>query len=68
VSKKLQLGIEADRQGPDTRGGRASTSLGLGATLQLKAPFRLLGSGGPTFIDGDGSPAFHAFMAMGLDF
>ena len=68
VSKKLQLGIEADRQGPDTRGGRASTSLGLGATLQLKAPFRLLGSGGPTFIDGDGSPAFHAFMAIGLDF
>jgi hypothetical protein len=68
MSKQLLLGIEADRQGPDTVGGRASTSLGLGAILQLKAPFRLLGSGGPTFVDGDGKPGFHAFMALGLDF
>jgi len=66
-SKKLMLGIEADRQGPDTDGGRASTSLGPGAILQLKAPFRLLGSGGPTFVDGSGTAAFHLFMALGLD-
>ena len=67
VSKNLLLGIEADRQGPDTVGGRASTSLGLGAIMQLPAPFRLLGSGGPTFVDGGGSAGFHAFMALGLD-
>ena len=68
VTKGLLLGIEADRQGPDTAGGRASTSLGLGAIVQLGAPFRLLGSGGPTFVDGEGSAGFHAFMALGLDF
>jgi len=67
VSKGLLLGIEADRQGPDTAGGRASTSLGVGAIVQLGAPFRLLGSGGPTFVDGEGSAGFHAFMALGLD-
>jgi hypothetical protein len=68
ASKQLLLGVEADRQGPDVDGGRASTSLGLGAILQLKAPFRLLGSGGPTLVDGDGKPGFHAFVAVGLDF
>lgn len=67
VSKNLLLGMEADRQGPDTVGGRASTSLGLGAILQLKQPFRLLASGGPTFVDGGDAAGFHAFVAMGLD-
>lgn len=67
ISKNLLCGIEIDRQGADTVGGRASTSLGFGAILQLKAPFRLLGSGGPTFVDGDRAPGFHAFMALGLD-
>jgi hypothetical protein len=68
VSRQLLVGVEADRQGADTVGGRASTSLGVGAILQLKAPFRLLASGGPTFVDGEGSPGFHAFVALGLDF
>ncbi len=68
MSKRLSLGVEADRQGPDSVGGRSSTSLGIGGILQLHAPFRLLGSGGPTFVDGDGKPGFHAFMALGLDF
>ncbi len=67
-SERLLAGVEVDRQGADTTGGRASTSLGLGAILQLKPPFRLLASGGPTFVDGDGSPGFHAFLALGLDF
>lgn len=67
VSKALLLGVEVDRQGPDTINGRASTSLGLGAIVQLKAPLRLLASGGPTFVDGDGSAGFHAFLAMGID-
>lgn len=68
VSKRLLLGVEADRQGADTDGGRASTSLGVGAILQLKAPFRILGSAGPTYVDGEGSPGFHAFLALGIDF
>jgi hypothetical protein len=68
LSKALLLGLEADRQGPDSIGGRASTSLGAGAILRLKPPFRLLASGGPTFEDGAPSPGFHAFAALGLDF
>jgi hypothetical protein len=68
VSKRLLIGVEADRQGADTAGGSASTSLGVGAILQLKAPFRLLASGGPTFVDGEGSPGFHTFVALGLAF
>jgi hypothetical protein len=67
-SKRLLLGVEADRQGADTVGGSASTSLGLGAILQLKPPFRLLASGGPTFVDGERAAGFHAFIALGLDF
>lgn len=68
LSKALLIGVEADRQGADMIGGRASTSLGLGAILQLNAPFRLLGSGGPTFVDGGRAAEFHAFTAIGLDF
>jgi hypothetical protein len=68
VGSRLLLGAEADRQGPDMVGGRAATSLGLGAIYQLRAPFRLLVSGGPTFVDGGGPVRSHAFMALGLDF
>jgi hypothetical protein len=35
VSDTILIGIEADRQGADEMGGRASTSLGVGAILQL---------------------------------
>lgn len=68
VGKRLLLGVEADRQGADTIGGHGSTSLGLGGIYQLKAPFRLLASGGPTFVDRGGPAGFHAFLALGLDF
>jgi Putative MetA-pathway of phenol degradation len=68
INSKLLIGIEANRQGADIIGGRASTSLGVGAIYQLKAPFRLLASGGPTFQDGGGAPGFHAFFALGMDF
>lgn len=68
LSSKLLLGVELDRQGPDSVGGRASTSLGLGTILQLPKPFRLLASGGPTFGDGDSAPGYHGFLALGLDF
>jgi hypothetical protein len=65
--EQILVGVEADRQGPDTVGGRASTSLGLGAIYDFPGPLRLLASGGPTFEDG-GSGGFHAFVALGLDF
>lgn len=64
--ERLLVGTEVDRQGADTEMGRASTSLGLGAIYDLPGPFRLLGSGGPTFEDG-GASGFHAFVALGLD-
>jgi hypothetical protein len=65
--ERLLVGIEADRRGPDTVGGRASTSFGLGVIVDLAGPLRLLASGGPTLEDGGGS-AFHSFVALGLDF
>lgn len=65
--ERLLLGIEADRQGPSITGERASTSFGIGAIYQLKAPFRLLASGGPTFDDGGGTASFHMFVALGID-
>lgn len=68
VSERMLLGVEIDRQGADSDDGQAATSLGLGAILNLKAPFRLLGSAGPTFVDGGGSTGFHAFVALGVDF
>lgn len=68
VTDALLLGAEIDRQGADTIDGSPSTSLGLGAILQLRPPFRLLGSAGPTFVDGEDAPGFHAFLALGLDF
>ncbi len=68
MDDRLLLGVEADRQGPDGIGTRAATSLGVGGIYQLKAPFRILASGGPTFVDGGGAAGFHAFVALGLDF
>jgi len=64
---RLLLGLEIDRQGPDTIDGRASTSLGIGAIYDLPGPLRLLASGGPRFDDG-GATGFHSFVALGLDF
>lgn len=66
--ERLLLGVEANRQGASTVGGEPSTSLGLGAIYQLKAPFRLLASGGPTFEGHGGAAGFHSFIALGLDF
>lgn len=68
VTKRLLVGIEADRHGADTIGGTGATSLGLGAIYKLKAPFRVLASGGPTFDDGGGPAGFHTFVSLGLDF
>jgi hypothetical protein len=68
IGERLLLGAEVDRQGADTVGGSGSTRLGLGAIYQLKAPLRVLASGGPTFDDAGGNAGFHAFLALGLDF
>ena len=68
VGERGLIGLEADREGSGEIGGRASTSLGIGFIRQLKAPFRILASGGPTFSDGGGPADFHAFAALGIDF
>ena len=68
VAERLLVGVEIDRQGPDTDDGSASTSAGIGAILQLPAPFRLLASGGPTFFDHGAPLGYHAYVALGLDF
>ena len=67
VGKRLGAGVEADCQGANVIGGRASTSLGLGAIYDLPGPLRLLASGGPTFGD-DGARSFPTFAAVGVDF
>lgn len=68
VTSLLLIGVEADRQGADVVGGRATTSLGVGTIIRLPAPFRLLASGGPTFSDAGGPAEFHFFLALGSDF
>jgi len=68
LGKLLLLGVEVDRQGADSTGGSGSTSLGMGAIYQLKAPLRLLALAGPTFEDAKEDAGFHVFVAMGVDF
>ena len=68
LTERVLVGVEVDRQGADMIGGGASTSLGVGGILNLRSPFRLLASGGPTFNDKERSPGFHGFIALGLDF
>ena len=68
VTDSVLVGIEIDRQGADTKDSRPATSLGLGGIIKFTPPFRLLASGGPAFIDGQGAPGFHVFIALGLDF
>ena len=66
LSDKLWVGVEADRQGADTVGSSASTSLGVGAIFDLDGPLRLLASAGPTVAD-RGDDGFHAYVALGVD-
>jgi hypothetical protein len=61
------VGAEIDREGPSEVGGRAATSLGIGAIKRLDRRFRLLASGGPTITDGGGKAGFHLFAALGID-
>ena len=66
LGKGLLVGAEADQQGPNTVGGRASTSLGAGAIIDLKSPLRLLFSGGPTWAGH--RAGYHVYGALGLNF
>lgn len=62
--ERLELGVEATHSGADS----PSTSLGMSAIYQCKAPFRILASVGPTFADAGGAAGFHGYMALGLNF
>jgi hypothetical protein len=65
--ERLLAGVEVYREGAGTTGGHGSTSFGLGAIYELKAPFSLLARAGPT-VEDHGSTGFHAYTALGLDF
>ena len=67
IRERLLVGLEADRQGPDTVADSAATRLGIGAIYDLPGRLRLLASGGPTF-DDNGRSGFHAFAALGIDY
>jgi hypothetical protein len=47
VGERLQLGAELYHQTSDTRGGRTSTDIGLGATWDINAHAHLMASAGP---------------------
>ncbi len=68
INERLLMAVEVKRSGANVIGGHGSTALGIGAIVQLKKPFRLLASDGPTLEDGGGAPGFHTFVALGLDF
>ena len=46
AAEALQIGAEVFHQGPDTKGGRASTILGAGATYDISENLHLLGYAG----------------------
>ena len=62
------VGVEIDRTGAEEEGGLGTTSFGLGIIHQLKAPFRLIASGGPVIEDSTGKTGYHAFFALGIDY
>ena len=66
ISKKLSVGAEVMRQGPDTVGGTAQTRAGVGGIVKLGGPFSLLASGGPTWADR--RTGYHFYAALGLNF
>jgi hypothetical protein len=68
MSRRLLLGGEVTRQGPDTVGVGATTTLGFGGIWSVKAPFSILASAGPEWQDGLRSAGIHAYVALGLNF
>ena len=68
LSDRFSMGIEASRTGPDTIGARASSSVGLGASLKLNNNLALLASGGPIFEDGTPPARYRAYAALAITF
>jgi hypothetical protein len=68
ISRRVSLGGEITRQGPDSVGAGATTTLAMGGIWSLKAPFVLLASAGPEWEDGRSGTGFHAYVALGLSF
>jgi hypothetical protein len=68
ISPRVSLGGEVTRQGPDSVGAGATTSLGFGGIWSLKAPFAILASAGPQWQDGRRGTGFHGYIALGLSF
>ena len=66
LSKKISVGAEVTRQGPDATGGTAQTRAGMGSIVRLNDHYALLVSGGPTWADH--RTAYHAYAALGLNF
>jgi hypothetical protein len=66
VSKKVSVGAEITRQGPDSVGGTPQTRAGAGAIVQLSKHYALLFSAGPTWADHQ--TAYHFYAALGLNF
>ncbi|MES2325745.1 MAG: hypothetical protein V4499_00240 [Pseudomonadota bacterium] len=66
LSRKLSVGAEVTRQGPDSVGGTAQTRAGAGVIVQLSKHYALLFSAGPTWADH--RTAYHFYAALGLNF
>jgi hypothetical protein len=66
VSKRVSVGAELTRQGPDTVGGTSQSRAGLGGIIKLGGPYALLVSGGPTWADR--RTGYHFYAALGLNF
>jgi hypothetical protein len=66
LSRKLTVGAEMTRQGPDSVGGTAQTRAGAGVIVQLSKHYALLFSAGPTWADH--RTECHFYAALGLNF
>jgi hypothetical protein len=67
LSEKVSLGAELWRQGADAPGGPGTTTFNVGATYRLTKHWSLIGSVGPTFIDG-GPHGSDFYIAFKLDY
>ena len=68
LSNRMSLGIEASRTGPDADDARASTSVGVGASIKLNDTLSLLASGGPVFEDGSSRAQYRVYTAVEFAF
>ena len=64
LSPELQLGAEVYHQTADTRGGKASTGLGVGAIYDLNEHYHLLASAGPGIQNADEAGRYLWYAAV----